>query len=53
MSYLEKDAGKIKGNEALGRDVRTLNEKNLLKAVKEYEKEIDKNIRKWARTIVI
>lgn len=53
MSYKEKDAGKIKGNEDLGRDIRTLNEANMTKLKAAFEKEIDKNIRNWCKKTLI
>jgi hypothetical protein len=47
MSYKEKDAGKILGNEALGRNVRTLNEQNMTKLKLQFEEEIETNIKHW------
>jgi hypothetical protein len=47
MSYLEKDSGKIEGNERYGRDVRNLNRKNLDKLVKRYEDESVRQIKKF------
>ena len=46
MSYKKKDENKIKGNEDLGRDIRTLNEVNIKKVKKQIVKYFDANIRK-------
>lgn len=49
MSYKQKDADKILGNEKRGRSIRTLNDKNMNKTRKKIEDQLDKNIRNWAR----
>ena len=50
LTYQDKDRGKIKGNEELGRSVRTLNDKNMkrvkTKMVKQFDKEIRKHLKK-------
>ena len=53
MSYKQKDAMKIIGNEEYGRDIRTLNEKNMQKVQKQFLDGLDKNIREWARKKVV
>lgn len=48
MSYKDKDADKIIGNEVYGRDIRTLNDKNMNKLKKQFEIDIDQNLKQWA-----
>lgn len=49
MSYLSKDAGKIIGNQALGREVVGLNKDNIEIVGDMIFKEMSKNIDDWAR----
>ena len=53
MSYKKKDADKIAGNEKLGRDIRTLNDKNMKKLQTKFEEEIGKNLRQWCNKKII
>lgn len=49
LAYALKDRMKIKGNELLGRSVRTLNDENREKAVKYLAKQYERNLREWAK----
>jgi hypothetical protein len=49
LSYKEKDAKKIEGNEALGRIITTLNEDNENKALRMIGDELEKNIKEFYR----
>ena len=53
MSYLPKDAGKIIGNEDLGRVVVGLNDKNQEIIKDEIIKYLNKNIDEWAREDIV
>lgn len=53
IGYETKDADKILGNEALGRDIRTLNNTNKDKALKQIEDEFTKNITEWERERIV
>lgn len=46
LTYQPKDKGKIVGNEELGRNIRTLNKKNIEKTKTQIVKQFDKGIRK-------
>ena len=52
MSYKEKDKDKIIGNVEQGRIITTLNDPNFKKTVREFEKQLDKQSAKWAKTRV-
>jgi len=49
MEYKQKDADKVLGNEEHGRSIRTLNEKNMVKLKNEFEKQINKQVKNWAK----
>ena len=53
LRYDPNQAKKLKGNEDLGRNVRTLNDKNKARTVKMIEQELNQNSKKWAHGAII